>query len=53
MRRKGERGKTMSLYLTVGLAVWLWLGALPATEGFIASDQQQSREEFKEKISTT
>ena len=38
MRRKGERGKTMSLYLTVGLAVWLWLGALPATEGFRASD---------------
>ena len=38
MRRKGERGKTMSLWLTVGLAVWLWLGALPATEGFMAYD---------------
>ena len=38
MRRKGERGKTMSLWLTVGLAVWLWLGALPATEGFITYD---------------
>ena len=43
MRRKGERGKTMSLYLTVGLAVCLWLSALPATEGFIASDHFNPR----------
>ena len=40
MRRKGERGKTMSLWLMAGLAVWLWLGALPATEGFIAGDHR-------------
>ena len=38
MRRKGERRKTTSLWLMVGLGVWLWLGALPATEGFMAYD---------------
>ena len=36
MRRKGEQRKRTHLWLMVGLAVWLWLGALPATEGFIA-----------------
>ena len=39
MRRKGEQRKeNVTLWLTVGLAVWLWLGALPATEGFITFD---------------
>ena len=35
--------KTTSLWLMVGLAVWLWLGALPATEGFITSDHYNPR----------
>ena len=38
MRRKGEQRKRTHLWLMVGLAVWLWLGALPATEGFITFD---------------
>ena len=41
MRRKGERRKRTSLWLMVGLAVYLCLGALPATEGFMAFDHQR------------
>ena len=36
-----KQRKRTSLWLMVGLAVWLWLGALPATEGFMAYDHQR------------
>ena len=41
--KQRKRRKTTSLWLTVGLAVCLCLGALPATEGFMASDHFNPR----------
>ena len=38
MQRKGEHRKTTSLWLMVALAVYLCLGTLPATQGFMAWD---------------
>ena len=42
---------TPHLYLTLGLAVCLCLGALPATQGFIAYDHK-AREEFKRQFNS-
>ena len=46
--KQQKQRKTAHLWLTVGLAVWLCLGTLPATEGFITFDHR-TREEFKRK----
>ena len=43
MRRKGEQRKTTSLWLMVGLAVYLCVVTLPATEGFITYDHRNPR----------
>ena len=48
MRRKGEQRKRTHLWLMVGLAVYLCLVTLPATQGFITFDHR-TREEFKRK----
>ena len=41
MLKHGKQRKRTSLWLMVGLGVWLWLGALPATQGFMAYDHQR------------
>ena len=48
MQRKHKHLKPSRLYLTLALAVYLCLSAVPATEGFITFDHR-TREEFKRK----
>ena len=43
MLKHGKQRKTTSLWLMVGLAVYLCLVTLPATEGFIAFDHRNPR----------
>ena len=46
--KRRKRQRPTHLWLMVGLAVYLCLGALPATQGFITFDHR-TREEFKRK----
>ena len=50
-QRKREQPNPPHLYLTLALAVYLCLGALPATEGFMAFDHQRRlSERIKRKL---
>ena len=44
-----KQRKRTSLWLMVGLGVWLWLGALPATEGFLTYDHHVTKPHLKRK----
>ena len=49
--KQRKQRKTRHLWLTVGLGVWLWLSALPATQGFMAFDHQRRMpEHIKRKL---
>ena len=49
--KQRKRQRPTHLWLMVGLAVYLCLGALPATQGFIAYDHK-AREEFKRQFNS-